>query len=101
MHSKQILPDYERIVHVDSDVLFLDSPGRLWQQFERMESLQQMAMATENMDHMTSWYKKLAKIPYVGEFGVNSGVILMNLKRLRQVHFEHYLEPIVDFYRYF
>ena len=41
-----------------------------------------MALETEDPD--SGWYNKFARHPFFGEVGVNSGVLLMHLERMRE-----------------
>jgi UDP-xylose:glucoside alpha-1,3-xylosyltransferase len=54
------------------------------------------AMAPESEQFASSWYYSFAKHPYVERFGVNSGVTLMNLTRMRAYEWHNYLEPYLS-----
>lgn len=97
-----ILSDYDSVIHVDSDVIFMSPVEQLWHYFSAMNSSQIMAMAPDNTNPNTSWYKLFnagqQRIPVPTEFSLNTGVILMNLTRMRSVDFFSQLEPIVKAY---
>ncbi len=94
-----ILNEIDSVLYVDTDVLFLSPVDQIWGFFDQMNSSQIAAMAPESEDFASSWYHRFAKHPYVGRFGVNSGVMLMNLTRMRAFEWHNYLEPYLSQYR--
>ncbi|KAL4224786.1 Glucoside xylosyltransferase 2 [Mactra antiquata] len=78
-----ILTDIDSILYVDTDVLFLSPVDDIWKLFELFNSTQLAGLAPEHEDKAMGWYNRFARHPYYGELGVNSGVMLMNLTRLR------------------
>ena len=93
------------MIHLDSDTILLSPVEQLWSYFDKMNSSQILGMAPDNTNPLTSYYKAdslldegLRKIPAPTEYSLNSGVILMNLTRMRQVKFFDELEPIVKQY---
>ncbi|XP_052674405.1 glucoside xylosyltransferase 2-like [Crassostrea angulata] len=78
-----LLTNVDSLLYVDTDVLFLSPLEKIWSHFSRFNSSQVIAMAPDNEVRHTAWYNRFAKHPYYGELGVNSGVILMNLTRIR------------------
>lgn len=63
---------------MDTDTLFFVPPKDLWVQFDGMYSTHLVAMAPH------AGYSRFARHPFVGELGVNSGVMLMHLERMRE-----------------
>lgn len=57
------------------------------------------AMAKESEDYQSGWYNRFARHPYVEPLGVNSGVMLMNLTRMRKFGWQTYLQPIFNQYK--
>ena len=47
------------------------------------DSSQLASMAPEGEETSLSWYPRFARHPFVGKTGMNSGVMLMNLTRMR------------------
>ncbi|XP_068206791.1 glucoside xylosyltransferase 1-like [Palaemon carinicauda] len=94
-----LLEDIDSLIYVDTDVLFLAPLEELWKHFSAMNSSQMAAMAPEHEDLATGWYNRFAKHPYYGRLGVNSGVMLMNLTRLRKFGWEDYVIPIYKHYK--
>ncbi|XP_045120759.1 glucoside xylosyltransferase 2-like [Portunus trituberculatus] len=94
-----LLHEVDALIYVDTDTLFLAPLEHLWDHFSAMNASHMAAMAPEHEDLATGWYNRFAKHPYYGRLGVNSGVMLMNLTRLRRFGWEEYVVPIYKFYR--
>ena len=43
-----VLHDLDRVLYVDTDVVFLQSPSVVWREFDGMNATQMVAMAEEN-----------------------------------------------------
>ena len=43
-----LLPDHDRVLYVDTDVVFLESPEVVWSGLEKMNSSQMVGLANEN-----------------------------------------------------
>ncbi|XP_077355646.1 glucoside xylosyltransferase 1 isoform X2 [Festucalex cinctus] len=84
-----ILKDVNALVYVDSDILFLQPVDRLWDFLSRFDSAQLAAMAPEHEEPRIAWYSRFARHPFYGRTGVNSGVMLMNLTRMRNGFFKN------------
>ncbi|CAC5401320.1 GXYLT [Mytilus coruscus] len=56
----------------------------------------QNALAPEHEDKAAGWYNRFARHPYYGELGVNSGVMLMNLTRIRK---STWLDSMMKYYK--
>ncbi|KAE8296088.1 Glucoside xylosyltransferase 1 [Larimichthys crocea] len=52
-------------------------------------STQLAAMAPEHEEPRIGWYNRFARHPYYGKTGINSGVMLMNMTRLRDKFFKN------------
>lgn len=78
------LNSYDAIIHVDTDVIFLRPVEELWNFFLLMNSQQLIAMAPEHEDPENAYYNSAVnKVPHYGKLGLNAGVMLMNLTRMR------------------
>ncbi|XP_041819982.1 glucoside xylosyltransferase 1 [Chelmon rostratus] len=84
-----ILKDVDSIVYVDSDILFLQPVDRLWAFLSQLNSSQLAAMAPEHEEPRIAWYNRFARHPFYGRTGINSGVMLMNMTRMRSVFFKN------------
>lgn len=83
-----ILKDVDSIVYVDSDILFLQPVDRLWAFLSQFNSSQLAAMAPEHEEPRIAWYNRFARHPFYGRTGINSGVMLMNMTRMRNTFFK-------------
>lgn len=94
-----VLNDTDAVLYVDTDTLFLAPPEKVWDNFKKMNSSQLAALSPEHEDPNTGWYNRFAKHPYYGKLGVNSGVMLMNLTRMREFRWTDYVIPIHKEYK--
>ncbi len=117
------MKDVDSLLYVDTDVVFLTSPEKVWEHFTKMNSEQMVAAAREHENITTSWYRINGDYPYYGTtgnilqilivcffnirkiclnyiyLGLNSGVLLMNLTRMRTFGFEQFVFPIFQKYK--
>ena len=83
-----ILKDVDSLLYVDSDVVFLEPVDALWAFLTDFNSTQLVAMAPEHEEPRIAWYNRFARHPYYGRTGINSGVMLMNMTRIRSTYFK-------------
>ncbi|KAM4650966.1 glucoside xylosyltransferase 2 [Discoglossus pictus] len=88
-----ILQDVDSLLYVDTDVLFLRPLDDLWAFLKRFNDTQLAAMAPEHEIPKIGWYSRFARHPFYGTTGVNSGVMLMNLTRIRKQQFKNNMIP--------
>ncbi|XP_026163744.1 glucoside xylosyltransferase 2 [Mastacembelus armatus] len=88
-----ILKDVDSLLYVDTDVLFLRPIDDIWRLLKSFNSTQLAAMAPEHEVPKIGWYSRFARHPFYGITGVNSGVMLMNLTRIRSSLFKNSLIP--------
>ena len=88
------------VLYVDVDVLFMRPIENLWEYLNRFNSTHIAAMSadTELVDK-NSWYPNNARHPYYGRSGVNSGVILMHMNRMRQAGWKRHIINYYNQYR--
>ncbi|XP_028307240.1 glucoside xylosyltransferase 1 isoform X2 [Gouania willdenowi] len=84
-----ILKDVDSLVYVDSDIIFLQPVDHLWHFLFQFNSSQLAAVAPEHEEPRIAWYNRFARHPYYGRTGINSGVMLMNMTRMRSVYFKN------------
>ncbi|KAJ3612066.1 hypothetical protein NHX12_020343 [Muraenolepis orangiensis] len=84
-----ILKDVDSLVYVDSDVVFLQPLDPLWALLWRFNATQLAAVAPEHEEPRLAWYNRFARHPFFGATGLNSGVMVMNLTRIRSAHFKN------------
>lgn len=88
LYTKAILKDVDSLLYVDTDVLFLRPVDDIWKLLRQFNSTQLAAMAPEHEIPKIGWYSRFARHPFYGSAGVNSGVMLMNLTRIRSTQFK-------------
>uniref|UniRef100_A0A3Q3J2I1 UDP-D-xylose:beta-D-glucoside alpha-1,3-D-xylosyltransferase n=1 Tax=Monopterus albus TaxID=43700 RepID=A0A3Q3J2I1_MONAL len=88
-----ILKDVDSLLYVDTDVLFLRAMDDIWSFLKSFNNTQLAAMAPEHEVPKIGWYSRFARHPFYGITGVNSGVMLMNLTRIRSTMFKNSMIP--------
>ncbi|XP_042896940.1 glucoside xylosyltransferase 1 isoform X2 [Parasteatoda tepidariorum] len=94
-----LLRHIDSLLYVDTDVVFIHPVEDLWLHFSKMNNSQIAALSPEHEDFATGWYNRFARHPFYEPLGVNSGVMLMNLTRMRAFQWEKYLTPILKEYK--
>uniref|UniRef100_UPI00358E9637 glucoside xylosyltransferase 1-like isoform X1 n=2 Tax=Myxine glutinosa TaxID=7769 RepID=UPI00358E9637 len=89
-----LLKDTDSLIYVDTDVLFLEPVEKLWSKFAQFGPLHLAGLAPEHEDPKAGWYARFARHPFYGRAGVNSGVMLMNLSRLRAASYKTDMSPL-------
>lgn len=84
-----ILREVDSLLYVDTDILFLQPVEDIWALLSRFNSSQLAAMAPEHEEPRIGWYNRFARHPYYGRTGINSGVMLMNMTRIRAKFFKN------------
>lgn len=90
-----LLKDVDAAIYVDSDVLFVASPGEMFETFGKFSDRQIAGMVFNSYGNQ-SWYPEVAVNPFYGEFGLNAGVIFMNLSRMRENKFEEKIMAVME-----
>ncbi|KAM8891215.1 glucoside xylosyltransferase 1 isoform 2-T2 [Spinachia spinachia] len=84
-----ILKEVDSLLYVDTDIIFLQPVEEIWALLSRFNSSHLAAMAPEHEEPRIGWYNRFARHPYYGKTGINSGVMLMNMTRLREKSFKN------------
>nr|XP_061825561.1 glucoside xylosyltransferase 1-like isoform X2 [Nerophis lumbriciformis] len=84
-----ILKEVDSLLYVDTDILFLQPVEYIWALFTEFNASQLAAVAPEHEEPRIGWYNRFARHPYYGQTGINSGVMLMNMTRLRDTFFKN------------
>ncbi|RXG56760.1 Glucoside xylosyltransferase 2 [Armadillidium vulgare] len=72
------MPDIDKALYVDTDVIFLRPPEELWSEFNNFNQVQ-----LSGFSPALTYYNPTQKAPYYGETGLDTGVWLMNFELLR------------------
>lgn len=83
-----ILKEVDSLLYVDTDILFLQPVEDIWALLSQFNSSHLAGMAPEHEEPRIGWYNRFARHPYYGKTGINSGVMLMNMTRLREKSFK-------------
>lgn len=90
-----ILKEVDSLLYVDTDILFLRPVEDMWALLSQFNSSHLAAMAPEHEEPRIGWYNRFARHPYYGKTGVNSGVMLMNMTRLREKRFKNDMTTVL------
>ena len=102
----------DAVLHVDTDTIILQNPWILWSEFNSFLGHEHTGMATESnggvgyyRKRLSRFHKKCArgsceckKVPckrFYGHYGLNSGVMLMNLTRIRRRNFQDRIKNVM------
>ncbi len=76
--------DVTKVIYLDIDVIFLGPVSELWREFDHFDAHQMSALAREATSTSGGGgYSVFARHPFPPPSGLNSGVMLMHLSRLR------------------
>ena len=84
----------DSVISVDTDVLFLSDPELFWRNFEKFNQSQIAGLSKDDNDP-NGWYKIHSRVPLYGNNGLNAGVMLLNLTRMREFKFT---DKIITYY---
>lgn len=88
----RILPSHNEIVYLDTDIIFMKPVRELYNEFFTFNATQWAAMGMD-------WYHHHRhNIPYYGSQGLNAGVGLYNLTKMRESNFSKSLDSIFEEY---
>ncbi|XP_061432140.1 glucoside xylosyltransferase 1-like [Lethenteron reissneri] len=89
-----LLADVDSLLYVDTDILFLRAVDDLWAMLPEFTAAQAAAVAPEHEEPRVGWYSRFARHPYYGATGINSGVMLFNLTRVRAATYKNDMSPV-------
>ncbi|EEC08312.1 glycosyltransferase domain-containing protein, putative, partial [Ixodes scapularis] len=93
-----MLSEEDAVLYVDSDIVFFRPVEELWSIFDNMDDMQLAGLAPDVEDYNGSVYMHNWKTRYYGRYGLNSGVILMNLTRMRAYGLESIVTNLMNKY---
>ncbi|CAL8095505.1 unnamed protein product [Orchesella dallaii] len=77
------LPHINEILYLDVDTLVVGNLRKIWSEFGNMGTLQAVGIVPEHEVPSIGWYNRFAQHPFYPPLGLNTGVMLMNLTKLR------------------
>ena len=93
-----LLSELKKVIYVDTDTIFVDSPNNLWKHFTLMNGLQVVAAAPDQPLLLRCSYNQETRFPSPPG-GLQSGVMLMNLQLMRRFRFEKIMFKINQYLR--
>ncbi|CAG7720869.1 unnamed protein product [Allacma fusca] len=75
-----LLPQHDSVIYLDTDIIFLRNIQDLWDEFNKFRSSMALAAMAPCLNHYQS---SANHVPFYGKTGLNAGVMLMNLTRIR------------------
>ncbi|KAJ8050731.1 Glucoside xylosyltransferase 2 [Holothuria leucospilota] len=95
----ELLPMVDTVLYVETDTLFINRIEDIWQYLTRFNSTQFAGMSPAHENPADGWYNRNARQPYYGKLGLDSGVMLLNLTRMREFKWSKRLVPIYRQYK--
>ena len=89
--AAEVLPHVERLLYVDGDTLLVYDPRRVWAEFALHNDSTMLNMAWEGSGYhgvFTYYVQKDRGFPFYRPWGLNAGVLLMDLRKIRRVRFD-------------
>ncbi|CAG7734624.1 unnamed protein product [Allacma fusca] len=93
-----LLPKVDALLYVDSDTVFVSELRGIWNHFSKMDQTQWVGVTNEDEPTGDGWYNTKAEIPYFKPRGLNTGVLLLNLTRMRFYEAEQKAEKVLRLY---
>ena len=98
LFMSETLVDVDSVIYVDSDMLFLNDVVKLWNRFDYLTPIQILGMVPEEAEPF-DYFMDPYIIPYHLKYQLNSGLLLMNLTRMREFKFIEKIQIIYKKYR--
>ncbi|XP_067946064.1 glucoside xylosyltransferase 2-like [Watersipora subatra] len=95
-----LLAEVDSILYIDTDILLMRPVQDVWDHFKHFNSSQLAAVAPEHESASAGWYNRFARHPYYGRLGINSGVMLMNMTRIRAFTWLEHMNDYLTRYKY-
>ncbi|CAG0900409.1 unnamed protein product, partial [Darwinula stevensoni] len=83
LFTPSILHDVDAVVYTDLDFLFLAPIEELWSHFRSMDGRMYIGAAQDNEKGSCLAYYSMTPLPARGPMGLNAGLLLLNLTRMR------------------
>ncbi|KAJ8050720.1 Glucoside xylosyltransferase 2 [Holothuria leucospilota] len=95
----ELLPMVDTVLYVETDTLFINPVEDIWQYLTRFNSTQFAGLSPAHENPADGWYNRNARQPYYGKLGLDSGVMLLNLTKMREFKWSKRLVPIYKQYK--
>ena len=92
------LAHVKRVISLDLDIIFLRPVEQIWKIFDSFSELHIAALVGEDEGVKMNGYDLWAQHPFPPPAGLNDGVMLMDLARIREMSWFCILSNIVDLY---
>ena len=87
-----------QVIYVDTDTIFLNHAQALWSQLARMSREERFFGLAPNSEVAVGWYDGPGKNTPHRDYGLNAGVLLLNLFELRTSNFSKERDAIIRNY---
>ncbi|KAK7085010.1 hypothetical protein SK128_013532 [Halocaridina rubra] len=77
---KDVFHDMDSLIFLDTDMIFMQPPEDLWKEFKNFETRNVIGL----IPHLHHYNPPFNDFPVYGFTGINSGVLLLNLTRIRK-----------------
>ncbi|XP_054930558.2 glucoside xylosyltransferase 1-like isoform X2 [Dermacentor andersoni] len=94
MLKESALPQEGAVIYANAEMVFLHPVENLWKILAAMDGLHLTAMAPETESAVRIWYQFMRQEPPPLPFGMTSGLVLMNLTRMRELGLEQRLTEL-------
>ncbi|KAH6925507.1 hypothetical protein HPB50_006199 [Hyalomma asiaticum] len=94
--TESMFPNEDAVLVADTDVVFIHPVEDLWRKFYAMNEWQMVGMAPATEDYGKNYYLKKGLHPFPPPFGLNAGVLLMNLTRMRAFDLDSRITKLRD-----
>ena len=91
LYAADALSSVQRLVYVDADTVLVHEPRRLWAEFDLHNESTLLAAAWEGSGHggaLSYYVLKDRGFPFYPPYGLNSGVLLLDLDKIRRVRLQ-------------
>ena len=77
----------DAVIYLDPDTVVLNSIEKLWSHFQKFDDKHMIAMSLLDDIAEGNNYRNSVTFSIFGKLGINNGVMLMNLTRMRRFNF--------------
>lgn len=74
--------EVKKVIYIDTDSVLVGPLWKLWEEFTKFDHKARLGMSLESF-HTNGWYDEHPEIPVPVKHGLNAGVLLMNVAKIR------------------